>query len=534
MGEDEVGTIRTLNAYKELMMNLIQQYRGRVVDAPGDNLLAEFGSVVDTVQCAVEIQKELKTKNSELPETRRMEFRIGINLGDVVEEEGKIFGDGVNIAARMESLADGGGICISGTAYDQVENKLGLSYESLGQQTVKNIAKPVRVYRVLIESGTFASTDIIDQHIQYVPKFLTPDWLHQLLWFVAGILATGAVWYFLSQKDFHRALWAGFGAIVVCLFCVALLIRNDLIRRELQHDSSSSNHDKGIPYTGFQQFTCNAIGVNSTIDVNKDLLKFLGPAANELRSRTAPALVISNNLGTIRALNFTNAQVSFTLTGDMAGITTIQMVNAGTTTAVGTFAIGTGTASLTMGLQGVIGLPIDILITIDSTTIKDDRAFNLNISIGPANDILQSATLINADTTFAVGPVHPGKRAIVWATNGVQFVVPDVRSDASLGISTSIRIVNAIGGARNYWLLVNSAGKWAMIKSKQPMAAGSVTIFTASGIITGAASIVTLPTTGFATRIVVDEVNNPWNVAVYATQYAGGSYRHLQVMKNAG
>jgi hypothetical protein len=180
-------------------------------------------------------------------------------------------------------------------------------------------------------------------------------------------------------------------------------------------------------------------------------------------------------------------------------------------------------------------LPIDILITIDSTTIKDDRAFNLNISIGRANDILQSATLINADVTFAVGPVHPGKRAIVWATNGVQFVVPDVRSDPSLGISTAIRIVNAIGGARNYWLLVNSAGKWAMIKSKQPMAAGSVTIFTASGIITDAASIVTLPATGFATRIVVDEVNNPWNVAVYATQYITGSgYRPLQVMKNAG
>jgi class 3 adenylate cyclase/pimeloyl-ACP methyl ester carboxylesterase len=167
MSEDEIRTIHTLTTYKEAMSKLIEHHRGRVVDAPGDNMLAEFGSVVDAVQCAVEIQKELKTRNAESPEKGRMEFRIGINLGDVVEEGAKIFGDGVNIAARMESLADGGGICISGTAYDQVEGKLGLSYEYLGQQTVKNIAKPVRVYRVLMGSGTFASADIIDQHIQF-------------------------------------------------------------------------------------------------------------------------------------------------------------------------------------------------------------------------------------------------------------------------------------------------------------------------------------------------------------------------------
>jgi adenylate cyclase len=151
LGEDELGTIWTLNAYKEVMANLIQQHRGRVVDAPGDNLLAEFGSVVDAVRCAVEIQKELKTRNADLPENRRMEFRIGVNLGDVVEEGGKIFGDGVNIAARMEGLAEAGGVCISGTAFDQVRNKLDLGYEFRGEQTVKNIAEPVRVYKVLME-----------------------------------------------------------------------------------------------------------------------------------------------------------------------------------------------------------------------------------------------------------------------------------------------------------------------------------------------------------------------------------------------
>jgi adenylate cyclase len=151
MQEDEASTILTLAGSKELMANLIQQYRGRVVDAPGDNLLAEFASVVDATECAVKIQQELKAKNSELPDNRRMDFRIGVNLGDVVEEAERIYGDGVNIAARLEGLAEPGGICISRTAYDHVKNKLKLGYEYLGEHSVKNIAEPVRVYRVLME-----------------------------------------------------------------------------------------------------------------------------------------------------------------------------------------------------------------------------------------------------------------------------------------------------------------------------------------------------------------------------------------------
>jgi adenylate cyclase len=151
MGEDESGTVRTLKEYREIMVKLIQRYRGRVLDSPGDNLLAEFVSVVDAVDCAVEIQKELKLRNYELPEARRMEFRIGVNLGDVVEDGESIYGDGVNIAARVESLADAGGICISGTTYDQIGKKLPFGYEYLGEKTVKNIEKPVRVYRVLME-----------------------------------------------------------------------------------------------------------------------------------------------------------------------------------------------------------------------------------------------------------------------------------------------------------------------------------------------------------------------------------------------
>jgi adenylate cyclase len=152
MGEDEEATLRTLNAYKEVMGSLIQQHRGRVVGTAGDSVLAEFASVVDAVQCAVEIQQVLRAKNAVVPENRRMEFRIGINLGDVIEEGDTIYGDGVNIAARLEGLAEAGGICISESAYQQIENKLPLRYDYLGEHEVKNIAKPVRVYCARIEA----------------------------------------------------------------------------------------------------------------------------------------------------------------------------------------------------------------------------------------------------------------------------------------------------------------------------------------------------------------------------------------------
>ena len=151
MGQDEAATVKTLKVYRGIMTELIKQHRGRVVDSPGDNLLAEFISVVDAVQCAVAVQKEFQARNAELGKDRRMEFRIGINLGDVIEEEDRIYGDGVNIAARLEALADPGGICISKTAFDQIETKLPLGYDYLGEQTVKNIAKPVGAYQVLME-----------------------------------------------------------------------------------------------------------------------------------------------------------------------------------------------------------------------------------------------------------------------------------------------------------------------------------------------------------------------------------------------
>jgi adenylate cyclase len=151
MGEDEAETVKTITAYRKIMGEMINQHRGRLIDSPGDNILAEFASVVDAVQCAVAAQNEFKAQNAARPENRRMEFRIGVNLGDVIEEEGRIYGDGVNIAARLEALADPGGICISKTAFDHIETKLPLGYEYLGDQTVKNIKKPVGTYRVLME-----------------------------------------------------------------------------------------------------------------------------------------------------------------------------------------------------------------------------------------------------------------------------------------------------------------------------------------------------------------------------------------------
>ncbi len=152
MAEDEASTIRTLKAYREAIGSLVEQHHGRVVDAPGDNLLAEFPNVLDAVQCAVEVQAVLRVRNQSLSADRRMLFRIGIHLGDITTEGEQVYGDGVNIAARLEGLAKPGDICVSGTVRDQIESKLDLRYEDLGEQSLKNIPKPVRVYQVRLES----------------------------------------------------------------------------------------------------------------------------------------------------------------------------------------------------------------------------------------------------------------------------------------------------------------------------------------------------------------------------------------------
>jgi TolB-like protein/class 3 adenylate cyclase/Tfp pilus assembly protein PilF len=152
MAEDEAGTIRALSTYRDLISGLVANHRGRVVDAPGDNLLAEFPNALDAVQCAVEAQGVLRVRNQSLPEPRRMLFRMGVHLGDITAEGGRVYGDGVNIAARLEGLAEPGGVCISADVHNQVSNKLALAYDDLGDQAVKNIPDPVHAYRVRLEA----------------------------------------------------------------------------------------------------------------------------------------------------------------------------------------------------------------------------------------------------------------------------------------------------------------------------------------------------------------------------------------------
>jgi TolB-like protein/class 3 adenylate cyclase len=168
MGEDEEATHRTLTSHREIIDSRIEQHHGRFVNSAGDSVLAEFASVVNAVQCAVEIQTALKPENASLPPDRRMEFRIGINLGDVIVDGEQIYGDGINVAARLESLAEPGGICISGSVHEQLGNKLAISYEDLDEQTVKNIARPVRVLRVMTEGGaaTHATTKAAERSLR--------------------------------------------------------------------------------------------------------------------------------------------------------------------------------------------------------------------------------------------------------------------------------------------------------------------------------------------------------------------------------
>jgi adenylate cyclase len=160
MADDEIGTIRRLTSYRTLMRDIIDRFHGRVVDTPGDNVLAEFRSAVEAVESAVAIQETLRTRNAELPEDRRLEFRIGVNVGDVVAEGERIYGDAVNLAARLEALADAGGICISGPVHDQVATKLPITWESLGEQPLKNIGRRIQVYRARLAPGAL-STDVL-------------------------------------------------------------------------------------------------------------------------------------------------------------------------------------------------------------------------------------------------------------------------------------------------------------------------------------------------------------------------------------
>jgi len=201
MGEDEEATVRTITAYREVLTTLIQQHNGKVLDSPGDNLLADFVSVVDAVQCAVAVQKEIKLRNDGLSENRRMQFRIGINLGDVIEEEGRIYGDGVNIAARLEGLADPGGICVSKTVFDHIESKLPYGYDFIGDQTVKNIAKPVGAYRVVMDPRVTVSGKPVD--IKPAAIRLTPILVGAVV--VLALAVAVGIWQFYVRPKAEPA-----------------------------------------------------------------------------------------------------------------------------------------------------------------------------------------------------------------------------------------------------------------------------------------------------------------------------------------
>ncbi len=192
MGENEEATLRTLSSHRKLIDSLIEQHHGRFVNSAGDSVLAEFASVVNAVQCAVEIQTTLKAENANIPPERRMEFRIGVNLGDVMVDGEQIYGDGVNVAARLESLADPGGISISGTVHEQVRDKLALRYEDLGEQEVKNIARPVRVWRVLTEP---ARGERLSTSTQRVPRKYVRGGIFSL----AGLAILAAVIVFVQH-----------------------------------------------------------------------------------------------------------------------------------------------------------------------------------------------------------------------------------------------------------------------------------------------------------------------------------------------
>jgi adenylate cyclase len=159
LGGDEAETLKVLTAHYDVTTTLIQQHHGRLLDSAGDNILAEFAGAVDAVQGAVAIQKLLATRNARLPENRKMEFHIGINLGDVIADSNRLYGDSVNIAVRLECLAEPGGICISKTVYDQIEDKLTFGSEYLGEKTVKNASKPIAAYRILVEAEVAANKE---------------------------------------------------------------------------------------------------------------------------------------------------------------------------------------------------------------------------------------------------------------------------------------------------------------------------------------------------------------------------------------
>jgi class 3 adenylate cyclase len=195
MAEDEEGTLRTFRGHREVFESLVALHRGRIFNTAGDAILAEFTSTVEAVRCATEIQAALRTRNDQLPENRQVRFRIGVNLGDVMVQGSDLLGDGVNVAARLQSAAEPGGVTISGSVYDQIRNKLSLSFASLGERSYKNIPQPVRTFSIAgAEDGAALPT----------PKPAKPGGGKRAIWAAAAVLALaivgGGAWFFLGQQ----------------------------------------------------------------------------------------------------------------------------------------------------------------------------------------------------------------------------------------------------------------------------------------------------------------------------------------------
>lgn len=203
MGQDEEGTIHVLHAHRSVIDGIITFHHGRIVNTAGDSVVAEFSSAVEAVRCAVEIQEALKTRNDSLPEHRKMLFRVGVNLGDVVINHDDILGDGVNVAARLESMAEPGGICIASSVYDQITGKLDLGFQDIGQQNLKNISRPIHVYRV---SGTVPPV-LVPPVARPTPALPVPATRSPLQWVVGSLIVLAAVVFTAVQVG-----WVQFGA----------------------------------------------------------------------------------------------------------------------------------------------------------------------------------------------------------------------------------------------------------------------------------------------------------------------------------
>jgi class 3 adenylate cyclase len=193
MSTDEEGTLKILAAHRAVIDGIIEFHEGRIINTAGDSVIAEFASPVEAVRCAVEIQDALKTRNDSLPETQRLLFRIGVNLGDVMEKGADLLGDGVNVAARLESIAEPGGICVSSSVYDQIAGKLDLGFVNIGTQSLKNIQRPIQVYRV--ERGGLRMA------APAAPAPAPPTRGTPVAWAVGGALASvlavaAGAWYF--------------------------------------------------------------------------------------------------------------------------------------------------------------------------------------------------------------------------------------------------------------------------------------------------------------------------------------------------